>query len=911
MNYKETVESKRQEMVDQLLDFIESNPSAWEAGWYRIGGAPRNGKTQKYYNGLNAFWLYVLGQHKGYKDPRWVTYQQAKDLNASVKAGEKCANVFYWSWYDKKTKKPYDEATVKDMDKDERQKYLDENVRPVLKYYQVFNAEQCNNFPQLSEVYADMPAEERARQNAAIENIIANSSAPISFDGGNNAYYELNSDSIHLPEISRFKTMQDYYATALHEIAHSTGHASRLNRNMSGDFGKGEYAKEELRAELASVFMQLDHNISIEGKHFENHGAYLQAWLKHVREDKKEFFAAVNDAEKISQYVGDHYLQKRAENISATDHVAENTKEKNTDGSVIEQTIENAQLSERDVPTSESGNVDVKYHDEIVAYRYNEMPNEQDGQAKQAEQAEQGKKDKTTPLTIKSQVQGWSDWSTADIEDKKAREAAEWLILNNFTEEADVKRAFYNRQTSDMSDDIVNARKDDEQAIIKIAALYKEQQAEKQLNETLNEQGGQAEQGKKGKQGEWHKIKLTADQIGNEYNNSVMIRMPEGEYSSFVFLVPKKYLWEGQKDGSKKLSVRDDWSYILQKDGLQVELNGMDLRAAFAGREVGKSAKRVAPRRRNMQRLSDLEANVPDEMKALKNWCVFRTKYNPESDRHEKFVISPIDGKWAKSNDPNTWVDFDTALKYAVENDCAGLSFALDGKCGITCIDLDKSISKEGKLTESAEKLTQELADTYAETSVSGNGIHIFVADDILHKTYKNRADLPDGEIEVYDNARFISMTGNMRSKSKALTKCPAVTMTWLRSALGKKSIERENKPRGFERQSDTDVIERIRRSKKGRDFDILMSGGSIIGDKNKDDLMLLNMLAFFTDCNKAQMEAIFLSSGRNITTSADGKPKSGNYLERSIEKACSTLNSRISLAGFGGGRSSNKGQQR
>lgn len=201
MNYKETVESKRQEMVDQLLDFIESNPAAWEAGWYRIGGAPRNGKTQKYYNGLNAFWLYVLGQHKGYKDPRWVTYQQAKDLNASVKAGEKCANVFYWSWYDKKTKKPYDEATVKDMDKDERQKYLDENVRPVLKYYQVFNAEQCNNFPQLSEVYADMPAEERARQNAAIENIIANSSAPISFDGGNNAYYELNSDSIHLPEI--------------------------------------------------------------------------------------------------------------------------------------------------------------------------------------------------------------------------------------------------------------------------------------------------------------------------------------------------------------------------------------------------------------------------------------------------------------------------------------------------------------------------------------------------------------------------------------------------------------------------------------------------------------------------------------------------------------------------------------
>ena len=326
-----------------------------------------------------------------------------------------------------------------------------------------------------------------------------------------------------------------------------------------------------------------------------------------------------------------------------------------------------------------------------------------------------------------------------------------------------------------------------------------------------------------------------------------MIRLPQsGEYSSFVLFAPKKYIKDGAEKGSKKLSVRNDWDYILQKDGLQVELNGEELRAAFAGQEIGKSAKRVAPRKRNKQRLADLEANVPELMKGLKNWCVFRTKYNPETERQEKFVLSPIDGKWAKSNDPNTWVDFETALKYAEENDCAGLSFALDGKCGITCIDLDKSISKEGKLTESAEKLTQELADTYAETSVSGNGIHIFVADDILHKTYKNRADLPDGEIEVYDNARFISMTGNMRSKSNALTKCPAGTMTWLRSTLGTKSIERENKPRGFDRQSDSEVIERIRRSKKGRDFDILMSGGSIIGDKNKDDLMLLNMDIYY-----------------------------------------------------------------
>lgn len=376
--------------------------------------------------------------------------------------------------------------------------------------------------------------------------------------------------------------------------------------------------------------------------------------------------------------------------------------------------------------------------------------------------------------------------------------------------------------------------------------------------------------------------------------------MPQGEYSSFVFFAPKKLL-HGGKDGTKKLSVRADWSYKLQNDGLQVELNGSELRAAYAGKEVGKSAKRVAPRKRNRKRLDDLEANVPDAMKSLKNWCVFRTKYNPETERQDKFVISPTDGKWAKTNDPDTWVDFETAIKYAEENDCAGLSFALDGKCGITCIDLDKSISKDGKLTESAEKLTQELAETYTETSVSGNGIHIFVADDILRKTYKNRADLPDGEIEVYDSGRFISMTGNMRSKSNALSNCPTATMTWLHGTLGKKIAERENKPRGGVGQSDNDVIERIRRSKRGNDFDTLMSGGAITGDKSRDDMILLNMLAFFTDCDRAQMESIFLSSGRRADLGANGGKKSSNYLSRSIEKACSSLKTRISPAAIGG----------
>ena len=973
MNYREAVETKRKAMVDQLLVFIESNPTAWEAGWYKVGGAPRNGKTGKNYNGLNALWLYLLAENKGYADPRWVTYQQAKDLKASVKAGEKSSNVFYWSWYDKKTKKPFDEETVKDMSKDERQKYLDENVRPVLKYYQVFNASQCNNFPKLDAEQQEMPADERARQNAKIESIIANSAAPVYYDGGNRAYYSPRQDSIHLPEINRFHTMQDYYATALHEIAHSTGHESRLSRKMIGAFGTSEYAKEELRAELASVFMQLDYDISVEGKHFENHAAYLQSWLKSVRDDQKEFFAAVTDAEKISQYVGEHYLQAQADIVAEAKK--ESTKEKIKTDETSERVAddvygllynwkglkeENSLYTAAQLKELDEAFVPEDRYDGAIAANKTYMAIRLTG--KTQEETDQNVRDfltgKYNEAGDMEYIEGWY-WETVDenfFTGEKNETTLKYIDrLNIPSEDLRMKEEYAIEQRQKKIDkivyDIVNEGTEnttqgnwiinfdqfgEDETFVReniediVEALNKREEVadviidengidtnyytnycpnlDEKIGDEENyveqaEQVGQVrqvEQVGQARQAEWYSIDLTPEQIGNEYGNNVMIHMPQGEYSSFVFFAPKKLL-HGGKDGTKKLSVRADWSYKLQNDGLQVELNGSELRAAYAGKEVGKSAKRVAPRKRNRKRLDDLEANVPDAMKSLKNWCVFRTKYNPETERQDKFVISPTDGKWAKTNDPDTWVDFGTAIKYAEENDCAGLSFALDGKCGITCIDLDKSISKDGKLTESAEKLTQELAETYTETSVSGNGIHIFVADDILRKTYKNRADLPDGEIEVYDSGRFISMTGNMRSKSNALSNCPTATMTWLHGTLGKKIAERENKPRGGVGQSDNDVIERIRRSKRGHDFDTLMSGGAITGDKSRDDMILLNMLAFFTDCDRAQMESIFLSSGRRADLGANGGKKSSNYLSRSIEKACSSLKTRISPAAIGG----------
>ena len=306
-DYRQLVENKRQAMVNALLESIEKNPTKWERGWYALD-VPYNATTGKNYNGLNSLFLDAISQLRGYKDERWVTFNQAKELGASIKSGEKSSDVFYWSQYDKKTKKPFDPDTIEEMTEEECKEYIKENVRPVLKFYQVFNAEQCKDFPETTRKNAKSDAE-IAKQNIQIETIIKNSSAPISYDGKDRAYYSTSTDSIHLLLIESFKTSQDYYATALHEIAHSTGHSSRLNRDMNNIFGSEAYAIEELRAELASVFMQSELGIDLGNAEIANHGAYLKSWLKAVKKDVNVFYRAAADAGKISTYINDNYLK--------------------------------------------------------------------------------------------------------------------------------------------------------------------------------------------------------------------------------------------------------------------------------------------------------------------------------------------------------------------------------------------------------------------------------------------------------------------------------------------------------------------------------------------------------------------------------------------------------------------------
>lgn len=1317
-SYRDKVFKIRDQMVQTLIGYIEQNPTEWESGWNNLAGtAPENGKTGAAYRGINSLYLALTSMSKGYKDPRWVTFNQAKELGASVMKGEKSVPIIFFELYDRATKKAYDSRTVKNMTEDEKAAYLKENVYAVMKYSSVFNAAQCQNFPERDVESLKMSEEEQANQNELIDTIIINSAAPVKYDGGNRAYYSPDSDTIHVPPLEAFTSMQDYYATVLHEIAHSTGHESRLNRDLSGHMGSESYAKEELRAELACVFMQLEQGLKIDGKHITNHAAYLNSWLKAAKDDPKVFYEAARDAERISDYVAENYLQSvnadelelEDENVNQIegeheekDALSQSVKEwyqatyptdelgkvipENTTFKTLQDTLNKhgdvyailaqdsvvrerafARLAELTNSTYDSiyrawsgESLEDKREREMAVARedypndfeddftealldhFESKQNAQDTENITGEHKEEMtsvphysidfKLDYSNDMLLSNEMKRlgfkkdmaavernhqrdgaaigntdrWEDeinyigpdgktiegvygktfngimmestvitgFTTSGLDAKEVQAVADVirdfgvdvtvkeiasarlpqeqekgehkeevekalpneqrtaqppLIINFFAGPgagkttaaheltAALKKVGYNVEyVGEYAKELVLENKLDildnqehvtdeqyhrldrlrnsgveivvtdspvllgkiygegkispeyqnqimeyyksfdnfnlvvkrgetyqtegrletfEQAkaidnkitdllrsnklfygnyhhdeigktVDRINTTFKRLYGEKQMGEhkekssdeihvstavntfctdfggeytyfvannglsiddictayaerpydgfgyqfgtpikaelyekiqnegkgfnidflddinafsitqdgkvidsgylyedlikKYQERDARAEETAERTIGEelankstWLKIDLPDAAVGKEYGKTTLVKMPQdGEYSYFGIYVPTRFLKQ-LAGGKWQLTVGDKLSYRLNNDGRQVELTGKELLESFAGNEIGKQPIRVAPSKRNAESLARLEKNIPAEMKSIPNWCVYRTKLNEEKGKRDKYILSPLDGKWAKSNEPQRWTDFDTAMKYAKENGCEGLSFVLDGKTGITCIDLDKCIDADGKYNDVASKLTAELKGTFMEKSVSGNGVHIFLKDDVLKNgKYKSTAITTGGELEVYDTGHMISMTGDIISETNVLGKCPTSTTDFLRRTLGEKpnfnSRPNYSSARsGYQAGNDREVVARIQKSKRGAEFDALYSGHGVTGNASIDDMKLANMLAFFTDGDKEQCMRIM----RGASIYRPDKPDS--YYQHTIQKAVDTLSAR------------------
>lgn len=282
-----------EQVAEKLIEQLKAGTAPWQKPWEPGNPGsliPINPTTGKRYKGINAIQL----MSQGHSDQRWLTYKQAAAVGAQVRRGEKGTPIQYWKFSEEQTK--IDEQTGKPVldAKGEPVKETVQLERPRVFFATVFNAEQIDGLPPMQRKEQSWNAVERA------EHILAASGVPIRHGEHDRAFYRPSTDSIHLPSKGQFPSADNYYATALHELGHATGHPSRLDRDLVHPFGSEGYAKEELRAEIASMILGDELGI---GHDPGQHAAYVGSWIKALQEDPLEIFRAAADAEKIQDFV--------------------------------------------------------------------------------------------------------------------------------------------------------------------------------------------------------------------------------------------------------------------------------------------------------------------------------------------------------------------------------------------------------------------------------------------------------------------------------------------------------------------------------------------------------------------------------------------------------------------------------
>ncbi len=297
-------------VAETLIEQLKQGTAPWQKPWEPGDPGffiPTNPTTGKRYRGINA--IHLMSQ--GRTDQRWMTYKQAAAVGAQVNKGEKSTPIQYWQFRKEQNKldangKPVLDAQGQPVREEVRLE------RPRVFFAAVFNAEQIDGLPPLQR------KESKEQTWSAIEraeHILQASGAKIQHGQENRAFYRPLGDSIHLPDKEQFPSANNYYATALHELGHWTGHSSRLDRDLSNPFGSQGYAKEELRAEIASMILGAEIGT---GHDPGQHAAYVGSWIKALQEDPLEIFRAAADAEKIQDYVLALEQQQVQEQTQAT-----------------------------------------------------------------------------------------------------------------------------------------------------------------------------------------------------------------------------------------------------------------------------------------------------------------------------------------------------------------------------------------------------------------------------------------------------------------------------------------------------------------------------------------------------------------------------------------------------------------
>ena len=288
----------REELIKMYIDSLEEGQIPWRQGWNDLVDTPRNPVTNTKYHGVNLLMLTFKGRKLGYEDPRWCTLKQANEKGWRIEKGQHGTPVEYWMPYDKEerkylTWKQYQEKVVEARKKGEE-------LTGIVLYCKIsyaFNAKQIVGIPEYVR-----EANEQIETAPFVENLIQNMNVNY-METGDEAYYSPDKDMVVIPERTLFENDYEYNSTRLHELCHATGHASRLERPVKNLFGSIDYAKEELRAEIASSFIGQTINLKVSDSNLDNHKAYIQSWIEVLNKEPEELFKAIKDAQKIESYV--------------------------------------------------------------------------------------------------------------------------------------------------------------------------------------------------------------------------------------------------------------------------------------------------------------------------------------------------------------------------------------------------------------------------------------------------------------------------------------------------------------------------------------------------------------------------------------------------------------------------------
>jgi antirestriction protein ArdC len=273
-------------ITSRIITQLESGVAPWHKPWKASGtnGLPQNLVTGRPYRGINV-WILLSS---GFASPHWLTYRQAGQLGGHVRRGEVGFPVVYWK---------FGKCEVQDGDE------IVEKPSVLCRYYTVFNVEQCEGLRiQPAEPTADQPPAEPIE---VCEQLVAAwLEKPTIRHGGDCASYNKVLDCVHMPERTCFDSVEEYYSTLFHELAHSTGHPTRLNRPTLTEFerfGDHNYSREELVAELGAAF--LAGYCGIQNRTINNSAAYLASWLDALKNDSRMVLVAASQAQKAADLI--------------------------------------------------------------------------------------------------------------------------------------------------------------------------------------------------------------------------------------------------------------------------------------------------------------------------------------------------------------------------------------------------------------------------------------------------------------------------------------------------------------------------------------------------------------------------------------------------------------------------------